>query len=596
MKSIYLLLLVLIATAPLTATAQNQASKPNAQATLSDWVQLSNAEALPVLHVRAKYGPEGAGRYGLDGYDEAVMDLAPRVYERWQADTREVLARLEDRMARQEDPKVKQDMQIMVRALRDSLAGAELSHRLMLPYYNVPEMVFNGIRALLNPNVAESRRAAAVVRLKKYAGLTAGSKPITELAQERTRERFDVPGLIGPYRVEVRKDLAKAGSYLDGIASLMREHEMKDWEAAHKALSEQLAAYKTWVDSELMPRGRDDHRLPPELYAESLKSFGIQATPEELIERAQFGYLEIRNQMSAMARAIAAQRHWEKTGYRDVIAALKREQLAEDDILPRYRERLKKLEDIIRREKIVTLPKREARIRFASAAESASIPAPSMQPPRLIGNTGEYGEFLIPLRNPNAETDAKMDDFLHDAITWSLTAHEARPGHEMQFTAMVETGVSIPRAIFAFNSANVEGWGLYAEAIMQEYLPLEGQFFMLYMRLLRAARAFLDPMVNQGQMTPQEAKAFLMRELVLSEPMAAQEADRYAFWMPGQAPSYYYGFIKLQALRAETELRLGKQFDQLAFNDYVLGQGLLPLDVLRQAVLDEFIPAQPKAP
>ena len=562
----------------------------------SDWVQLSNAEALPVLHVLAKYGPEAAGRYGLDEYDEAVMDLSPGVYERSRADIREVLARLQERLAREQHPKVKQDLQILVQALSDSLSVGELSHRLLLPYFNVPEIVFNGIRADLNPNVAESRRAAAVVRLKKYAGLAADTKPITELARERTAERFDVAGLIGPYRVKLRQDLAKADSYVSGIANLMREHGMADWEEAHQALTAQMASYKAWIESELSPRGRDDHLLPAELYAENLKRFGIQMSPQELVERAQFGYMEIRNEMSAMAKTIAAKRNWEDDGYRDVIAALKREQLAEDEILPRYRQRLTDIEEIIRRERILTLPKREARIRFASEAESASIPAPSMQPPRLIGNTGEYGEFLIPLRNPSAESNEKMDDFLHDSITWSLTAHEARPGHEAQFTAMVENGVSISRAIFAFNSGNVEGWGLYSEAVMMEHLPLEGQYFVLYMRLLRAARAFLDPLVNQGQMTPQEAKAFLMRELLLSEPMAAQEADRYAFWMPGQAPSYYYGFIKLQALRAETELRLGAQFDQLAFHDYILQQGLLPLDVLRQAVLDDFVPRQAQAP
>jgi len=203
---------------------------------------------------------------------------------------------------------------------------------------------------------------------------------------------------------------------------------------------------------------------------------------------------------------------------------------------------------------------------------------------------------LIPLRNPSAESNDKMDDFLHESITWSLTAHEARPGHEMQFSAMIENGVSIPRAIFAMNSANVEGWGLYAEAIVMEHLPLEGQFFCLYMRLLRAARAFLDPLVNQGPMTPQQAKAFLMRELLLSEPMAAQESDRYSFWMPGQAPSYYYGLMKLQALRTESELLLAGNFNQQAFHDFILAQGLLPLDQLRQAVLEEFVPVHAKAP
>jgi hypothetical protein len=58
-------------------------------------------------------------------------------------------------------------------------------------------------------------------------------------------------------------------------------------------------------------------------------------------------------------------------------------------------------------------------------------------------------------------------------MTWSLTVHEARPGHELQFASMIESGVSQARGIYAFNSANVEGWALYAEAVMKEYLPLE---------------------------------------------------------------------------------------------------------------------------
>lgn len=31
---------------------------------------------------------------------------------------------------------------------------------------------------------------------------------------------------------------------------------------------------------------------------------------------------------------------------------------------------------------------------------------------------------------------------------------------------MVERGVSIARAAFAFNGANAEGWGLYAESLV----------------------------------------------------------------------------------------------------------------------------------
>jgi uncharacterized protein (DUF885 family) len=103
----------------------------------------------------------------------------------------------------------------------------------------------------------------------------------------------------------------------------------------------------------------------------------------------------------------------------------------------------------------------------------------------------------------------RTDDFTFDAASWTLTAHEARPGHELQFATMAERGVSVARAVFAFNTANVEGWGLYAEAEMQPYEPADGQLITLQFRLLRAARAFLDPMLNLGSLTAEEARQFV---------------------------------------------------------------------------------------
>ena len=95
--------------------------------------------------------------------------------------------------------------------------------------------------------------------------------------------------------------------------------------------------------------------------------------------------------------------------------------------------------------------------------------------------------------SPSSGAMQGFDDFTFDAASWTLTAHEARPGHELQFASLVEKGVSLARAVFAFNSVNVEGWALYAEAEMKPYLPLDGQLIGLQHRLMRAARAFLDP-------------------------------------------------------------------------------------------------------
>ncbi len=127
---------------------------------------------------------------------------------------------------------------------------------------------------------------------------------------------------------------------------------------------------------------------------------------------------------------------------------------------------------------------------------------------------------------------------------------------------------------------------------MKQYLPIEGQIGALQMRMMRAARAFLDPMLNLGLIEPEAAKRILTDEVMLSEPFAQSEVNRYTFNMPGQATSYFYGYSRLQALRTRTELAMGARFDQKAFHDFIIAQGLLPLDAMEQVVLSDFAGAK----
>jgi uncharacterized protein (DUF885 family) len=48
--------------------------------------------------------------------------------------------------------------------------------------------------------------------------------------------------------------------------------------------------------------------------------------------------------------------------------------------------------------------------------------------------------------------------------------------------------------------------------------------------------------------------------------------------------------MNLMALRTEVELRMRNKFKQRAYHDFLLAQGLLPPEILRQAVLEEFVP------
>jgi uncharacterized protein (DUF885 family) len=159
----------------------------------------------------------------------------------------------------------------------------------------------------------------------------------------------------------------------------------------------------------------------------------------------------------------------------------------------------------------------------------------------------------------------------------------------MQFSSVVERGVSLARVLFAFNSVNVEGWGLYAEDELMPYEPLDGQLVTLQSRLMRVARAMLDPGLQLGKMTRDEAYRILRDDVCLSDAMATQEVERYMFLAPGQATAYFTGYSRLLEIRADAERALGSRFDRRAFNDFVLSQGLLPPAQLRKAVEEEFV-------
>ena len=556
------------------------------------WVARSDAYTQPVLKDTGQYVPEESTELGDENYDTQVADLKPRVWERELADTEKRLAELRRQRAQEKDVKVRQDLDILIDSREKKIATMKLEHQYLLEYVNVGELVYGGLRALLDPRNKPERQKLALVRLKRYAGKEAGYAPIATLARARGEERLASKTLIGPYVGEVEEGLNNNATYMDGIEELFKKANIAGWESDFAALKAQVKEYDDWVRNRLMPRTRKEVRLPEAIYVNRLANVGVDIAPEQMIERAGFDFQEVRDEMQVVAGVVAARDHLPSSDYRDVIRELKKSAIAPDQLLPYYRERLKDIEGMVRAHDLVTLPAREANIRTATPAEAARSPAPFMNPPRMIGNTGEYGEFVIPLSNPNAKSKDKMNDFDFSAMAWTLTAHEARPGHELQFASMVEQGMSVARARFAFNSTNVEGWGLYSEAMILPYMPPEGQLVSLQARLLRMARALLDPQINLGRMTPEQAKQFLMREVVLSEPFAQSEVDRYSYRMPGQATAYYYGYVKLRALKTQAEIALGDRFNLKAFNDFIIAQGILPPALMKQAVLEDFIPSQ----
>ncbi len=392
---------------------------------------------------------------GLEQYDRNIVDLKPNYDERQESDLTEVIAKLQAARAGVTDERVRQDLDILIKAAEGQRTTSQLNRRLMIPYFDVGKLVFSSFQDQLDSRVAKNRQSAALVRLKRYAGTEKGYEPITKLARKTIEERLSNTSLTWPWAVEVQQNLDDAPQYIAGIRDLLQKSGLKGWQKDFEALTRALKEHDDWVRSTVLPRARQTNRLPPEIYADNLKAFGVEADPRDLMQRAMFAYMQTRDEMDSLARVIAAQRGYKSSNYRDVIRELKKKnRVPADKVEPLYRAQLAQIEETLRKENIVTLPKRDAVIRLSTPAEAAASPAPHIDPPRLVGNTGEPAEFVLPLKTTKG---SEMDDFDNDAISWTITAHECRPGHELQFAGMLERGVSTARAVYAFNSANVEG-------------------------------------------------------------------------------------------------------------------------------------------
>jgi uncharacterized protein (DUF885 family) len=170
----------------------------------------------------------------------------------------------------------------------------------------------------------------------------------------------------------------------------------------------------------------------------------------------------------------------------------------------------------------------------------------------------------------------------------SVAYHEAVPGHHFQMALQVENK-ELPRfqQIRAFGgiSANLEGWGLYAERLAAESGWYDGDSYgllgQLDAELFRARRLVVDTGLHAKRWTRQQA---------IDYGIPASEVERYVVF-PGQACSYMIGQLKIIELREKAKKALGGKFSIRVFHNVLLKAGMVPLDLLEREV-DTYIQSE----
>jgi hypothetical protein len=278
------------------------AGTPAGAAPQQAWIERSNAYTNRLLAVQFEHSPERGSHEGLVQFDERISDpaLADELAERKQLEA--VLAAVESEGAKETDKRVQQDLAILRKAfdLKFRKQDYELQHE--VPFDNASELVFEGLRVLLDDQVDAQRRPAALVRLRKYAGSEPGTQPFTAGLKQRVLEQVAKPGVIYPSRGEIETELSRNAAYLEGISQLFTQYHLSGWQEPFTQLKSELAAYDAWVREAILPKARTDFRLPPEKYALAFEEYGIDLPPQKIAAMAHEAFPQYQAEMGCWRR------------------------------------------------------------------------------------------------------------------------------------------------------------------------------------------------------------------------------------------------------------------------------------------------------
>lgn len=207
---------------------------------------------------------------------------------------------------------------------------------------------------------------------------------------------------------------------------------------------------------------------------------------------------------------------------------------------------------------------------------------------------------------------APTEDFSRPGRTWLPTMgltrfpvydlvstwyHEGVPGHHLQLAQWVHVKDDLSRyqATVGGVSANMEGWALYAERLMDELgflTDAEERLGYLDAQMMRALRVIVDigmhaeleipadsPFHPGERWTPELAEEFYGAHCSRPADFVASEMTRY-LTIPGQAIGYKLGERAWLLGRENARRRHGDAFDLKAWHMAALSQGALGLDDL----------------
>ncbi|OJV44974.1 MAG: hypothetical protein BGO28_05400 [Alphaproteobacteria bacterium 43-37] len=520
------------------------------------------------------YYPEELSSYGLGQFDNRTLYL--------DVDQEEVEKSLINRWKKiikkhqeiSEEPELIIDLNAFLSFLsrKEAHIRATQDHQI-IPFFQPSAFIHDSVIPLLGENKLITARS----RLASYLIGNCDEPNLFEMHKQR------VLSLIGkyknplyPYHRQVKKYIETSPYYLENIKRHFIATGFQGWEEVFKRLTEAIADYQDFIEKHILPSSRMDTQLNPlDWYISALATHGIGDDPKILVDTAASDFDPLLTRWRRLSSNIASKYNLSDQDPVSVFSYFRN--LASKDpkeICRIYEKARKEVDSILQSTHFYHLPSNSRFVvRIGSTLESLTIPYPDLRVPKLLNKNPQEIEFVLP--DPRLDDVGDEDYCLPAAL--SLLVHEGWPGHAYHIQWFQEHTFSDIRKSFLFSSALAEGWAVYGEWTLLEYLPIEAQFITLQTLIWRCCRMIIEPQLYMRKISPGQAMEFLQQTVGLSAATAATEIDRYTFIMPGQAPCYYYGYKKISDFQGQRKALMQEEFSAPSFHKELIEQELYRL-------------------
>jgi uncharacterized protein (DUF885 family) len=399
------------------------------------------------------------------------------------------------------------------------------------------------------------------------ANLTAPAKIFTEIAIEQVDGNIaffknDVPSAFGDVT-----DKALLGEFAQTNAAVMRA----------------LAAYKLFLQKDVLPKAIGSYALGAEVYAKALAANEMIELPlDQLSMIADADRQRNEEAFQAAAKQIDAGRSADA-----VLASMEREHPKPSDLLKTSQDALDAIRGFILEKQILTIPPSDPATVKETPPFMRSTTSASMEIPGPFETAKLEAFYNMTLPDPRGSA-AAQEDYMKSwyyAEIANVSVHEVYPGHYIQFL-YAKRFPSDVRKVFGANT-NVEGWAHYTEQMMIDEGFHAGdpkyRLAQLQDALLRDVRFIVGIGMHTKGMTVDEATKLFETQGHQPHSIAVQEAKRGA----GDPLYGYYTMGKLMILKLRTDYqkKQGSAYSLQKFHDAFIQLGPLPLPLIRKAML-----------